>query len=126
MSLEEKFISLKDQLEGEVNLDNLHLTIYATDASVYRERPLAVCFPKNENDLEKLVLFAHKNKLPLIPRTAGTSLAGQVVGYGIIVDMSKHMTSVLEVNQKEKWVIVQPGVVRDELNTYLKDRKSVV
>ncbi len=100
-----------------------HATIiraYSTDASVYQERPLAVAIPKDENDLKQLIAFASGNGVTLIPRTAGTSLAGQVVGRGIIVDVSRHFDQVLEVNTEERWVRVQPGVIRDDLNAYLK------
>lgn len=105
--------------EGEFFQDKAKLAMYATDASAYREVPHAVCWPKSNNDLKKLIKFAEYNKLTLIPRGAGTSLAGQVVGKGIIVDFSKYFTSVLEINVKEKWVRVQPGVVLDELNMIL-------
>ena len=112
--------TLSSQLEGELKYDTLTKTLYATDASVYREVPLAVAFPKSEADIKKLILFAKANKTSLIPRTAGTSLAGQCVGNGIVVDVSKHFTQILEFNKDERWVRVQPGVVRDELNRYLK------
>jgi FAD/FMN-containing dehydrogenase/Fe-S oxidoreductase len=112
--------TLSSQLEGELKYDTLTKTLYATDASVYREVPLAVAFPKSEADIKKLILFAKENKTSLIPRTAGTSLAGQCVGNGIVVDVSKHFTQILEFNKDERWVRVQPGVVRDELNRYLK------
>ena len=112
--------SLADQLEGELFLDNTIRTLYATDASAYREMPLAVSIPKSEADIKKLIAFANENRISLIPRTAGTSLAGQVVGNGIVVDVSKNFTKILEVNQQERWVRVQPGVVRDELNMALK------
>ncbi|HSJ69171.1 MAG TPA: FAD-binding oxidoreductase, partial [Anditalea sp.] len=111
---------LATQLEGELKYDSLTKTLYATDASVYREMPLAVALPRSEADLKKLIQFARENKTSLIPRTAGTSLAGQCVGNGIVVDVSKHFTKILEFNKDEKWVRVQPGVVRDELNTFLK------
>ncbi|MBW6492675.1 MAG: FAD-binding protein [Lentimicrobium sp.] len=94
--------------------------LYATDASAYRELPAGVCRPKDEDDLKVLIDFARKMKLPLIPRTAGTSLAGQVVGNGLVVDVSKYMTQVLELNVEEHWVRVQPGVVLDELNKMLE------
>ncbi|MEQ8574650.1 MAG: FAD-binding oxidoreductase, partial [Fulvivirga sp.] len=110
---------LKSELEGELFSDEAIKHIYATDASSYRAIPLAVALPKSKNDLKKLIGFAKKYKTSLIPRTAGTSLAGQVVGNGIIVDVSKHFTQILEVNKDEKWVKVQPGVIRDELNMYL-------
>lgn len=112
--------ALASSLEGELKFDSLSKTLYATDASVYREIPLAVAFPKSEKDIQLLIAFAKKHQTSLIPRTAGTSLAGQCVGNGIVVDVSKHFTSIIEFNAEEKWVRVQPGVVRDELNRFLK------
>ena len=111
---------LASDLRGELKFDSLSKTLYATDASVYREMPLAVAFPKDESDLIKLINFADKHKTSLIPRTAGTSLAGQCVGNGIVVDVSRNFTKILEVNPEERWLRVQPGVVRDELNRFLK------
>lgn len=111
---------LKKSLKGEFYTDKFMQTIYATDASIYREMPLAVAFPKSKDDLKKLILFAIQHKISLIPRTAGTSLAGQCVGDGIIVDVSKHFTKTLNINQVEKTVSVQPGVIRDVLNIELK------
>ena len=110
---------LSSELEGEFHLDHTTRTLYATDASVYREMPLAVAFPKNEQDICKLVRFAHDTKTPLIPRTAGTSLAGQVVGTGIVVDLSRHLTRILQIDKDRKTVRAQPGVVRNELNLAL-------
>src|SRR5688500_4677451 len=94
--------------------------LYATDASAYRELPMAVAMPRTVDDIKKLIQFAREHKTSLIPRTAGTSLAGQVVGNGIVVDVSRYFTSIFELNEKEKWVRVQPGVIRDELNIFLK------
>jgi len=94
--------------------------MYATDASDYKEVPLAVVYPLHEADIRELVRFASENGISLIPRTAGTSLAGQVVGKGIVVDMSRHMTGILEINEEERWVRVEPGVVLDELNIALR------
>jgi FAD/FMN-containing dehydrogenase/Fe-S oxidoreductase len=111
---------LAKDLEGELYFDKTMRVLYATDASAYREMPLAVAIPRNIDDLRKLIAFAHTHKTSLIPRTAGTSLAGQVVGNGIVVDVSKHFTQILELNAAEKWVRVQPGVIRDELNMFLK------
>ncbi|WP_019669674.1 FAD-binding and (Fe-S)-binding domain-containing protein [Eudoraea adriatica] len=113
-------IDLKSSLAGTLQFDKLSRALYATDASVYRKIPLAVAFPKDESDIIKLVLFAKKNGIGLIPRTAGTSLAGQCVGEGIVVDVSKHMTKILKLDVEGKRVRVQPGVIRDELNQYLK------
>jgi FAD/FMN-containing dehydrogenase/Fe-S oxidoreductase len=110
---------LKEQLDGELHYDEVMRTLYATDASAYREMPMAVAIPKTEQDLFTLVNFAREQKLSIIPRTAGTSLAGQVVGHGIVVDVSVHFQEILEVNEKEHWVRVQPGVIRDDLNKHL-------
>ncbi|MEM7658736.1 MAG: FAD-linked oxidase C-terminal domain-containing protein [Bacteroidota bacterium] len=111
---------LKASLEGELYYDQLMRTLYATDASVYREMPVAVAMPKNKEDLIQLIHFAKSAHSSLIPRTAGTSLAGQCVGDGIVVDTSRHFNQILEINAEEGWVRVQPGVVRDELNHALK------
>jgi len=120
----EEFINnlkkLKTEFQGEIYYDDATRLMYATDASAYREKPLAVTFPKNKDDVKRLIRFARENKTSVIPRTAGTSLAGQVVGGGIIADVSKHMTRILELNREEKWVKVEPGVILDELNKYLK------
>ncbi|MFN2394423.1 MAG: FAD-binding and (Fe-S)-binding domain-containing protein [Bacteroidales bacterium] len=112
--------TLKRELEGDLFSDLKTRLLHATDASVYREVPLAVARPKSENDIRLLVKFAAKNNIPLVPRTAGTSLAGQVVGHGIIVDFSRYMNRILEFNAEEKWVKIQPGVILDELNAFLK------
>lgn len=116
----EKLVQLSRELRGELYLDDTMRTLYATDASAYREMPLAVAIPENTDDIKTLIRFAREHKTSLIPRTAGTSLAGQVVGNGIIVDVSRKFTSILEINTEEHWVRVQPGVIRDELNYFLK------
>ncbi|MEP1781616.1 FAD-binding oxidoreductase, partial [Reichenbachiella sp.] len=118
--MESALKGLKTELEGELYWDDMLRKLYATDASAYREMPLAVAIPKSKNDLRALITFASTNNTSLIPRTAGTSLAGQVVGGGIVVDVSKHFKNVLEVNEKDNWVNVQPGVIRDDLNRHLK------
>ena len=118
--MEEKLQVLKESLSGDLFFDTKMRLLYATDASAYREIPLAVAIPKTEADIQLLITFALENKTSLIPRTAGTSLAGQVVGNGIVVDVSKHFTQILEVNKEEQWVRVQPGVIRDELNMFLR------
>lgn len=118
--MNEKLKILRASLDGELFFDHTMRALYATDASVYRELPLAVAMPRNLDDLKQLIHFAQTEGTSLIPRTAGTSLAGQCVGAGIVVDVSKHFTEILEVNAQEGWVRVQPGVVRDELNLFLK------
>ena len=111
---------LQNSLSGELFFDAIHKNIYATDASVYRKIPLAVAFPKDIKDIQTLIAFATKNKITLIPRTAGTSLAGQCVGDGIVVDVSKHFTSILEFDEEAKTITVEPGIIRDDLNRFLK------
>ncbi|WP_346881640.1 FAD-linked oxidase C-terminal domain-containing protein [uncultured Algibacter sp.] len=118
--MKEKLQELNLSLSGDLIFDDLIKSIYATDASVYRILPLAVAYPKNNEDLKQLINFAKSNKTSLIPRTAGTSLAGQCVGEGIVVDVSKYFTSILELNESAQTITVQPGVVRDALNNYLK------
>ena len=120
MSINKELQQLSQVLHGELHYDDLHKNIYATDASVYRKIPLAVAFPKDKNDLKKLISFAAQNKVSLVPRTAGTSLAGQVVGEGIIVDTSKYFTRILAFDERNRTVRVEPGVIRDELNEFLK------
>ncbi|PWK29381.1 FAD/FMN-containing dehydrogenase [Arcicella aurantiaca] len=119
------FNILQESFAGELFFDNstthnAQKILYSTDASVYQEKPLAVAIPKDIADLKALIKFANQYRVTLIPRSAGTSLAGQVVGKGIVVDISKHFTEVIEINQEERWVRVQPGVIRDDLNVILK------
>ncbi len=118
--MKEQLKKLAQELEGDLFFDKMIRTLYATDASSYREMPLAVAIPKTKEDLSKLIVFAAANNTSLIPRTAGTSLAGQVVGNGIIVDVSKHFNQIVELNKAAGWVRVQPGVIRDELNLFLQ------
>ena len=115
-----KLEEIGNKLSGSLVYDDLHKALYATDASVYRKIPLAVAYPKDEKDLQILIEFATSNHVTLIPRTAGTSLAGQCVGEGIIVDVSKHFTKILAFDELNKTITVEPGVVRDELNLFLK------
>ncbi len=112
--------SLSALIDGDVLTDLSRRLMYATDASAYRELPLAVCRPRHENDIAELIKFAVRNKITLIPRAAGTSLAGQVVGRGLVVDISRYMTQILEVNEEENWIRVQPGVILDDMNKQLK------
>ena len=100
--------------------DAMHRIAYATDASIYREMPLGVAYPHNADDIRALLDEARRRHTHLIPRAAGTSIAGQVVGSGIVVDISRYMNRILEINAAERWVRVEPGVVRDELNIALK------
>ncbi|TAJ12974.1 FAD-binding oxidoreductase [Marinilabiliaceae bacterium JC017] len=114
------FDELKSRIKGDLFLDETSKLLYATDASAYFEKPLGVVRPRDARDVEMIIRFANKYKIPLIPRTAGTSLAGQVVGNGLVVDTGRYMNKILELNQEQRWVRVEPGVVLDELNQYLE------
>ena len=103
----------------KIHTDPLHRMAYATDASAYREMPVGVAFPESADDVRQLLRQARAQKTHLIPRAAGTSIAGQVVGKGIVVDI-KGWNKILEINAEERWARIQPGVVRDELNLALK------
>jgi FAD/FMN-containing dehydrogenase/Fe-S oxidoreductase len=114
------FKKIIENFSGDFYTDPLQLAIYATDASVYRIYPKAVAIPKTVDDIKQLIKLAQNEQLSLIPRAAGTSLAGQVVGDGIVVDTSKYFDKIVDFNEAAQTVKVQPGVIRDELNTFLK------
>lgn len=118
-TLAKQLRELNQRLIGSVHSDTLHQQLFATDASVYRQLPIAVAFPKTISDLKKIISFCNTHQIGIIPRTAGTSLAGQCVGPGMVVDVSKHFTKIIDLDLKQKRVTVQPGVIRDDLNKYL-------
>jgi len=111
---------LKLNIKGEVLEDDLSLGLYSTDASVYQIKPIVVVLPKNEEDVVTAIRIAADHKVSILPRGAGTSLAGQTVGHSMILDFSKYLNQILEINVEEKWVRVQPGMARDDLNNVLK------
>ncbi len=113
------FRQLGSRLAGELFHDDMMRRLYATDASEYQEMPVAVAFPATESDVREIILFAGRHNLGIIPRTAGTSLAGQVVGDGLVVDLSRHFNAILGIDKPGRRVRVQPGVVRNELNLEL-------
>lgn len=119
--MDQEFKSFRKIFDGELFTDSLHTSIYATDASVYRKIPLAVAYPKTPGAIQELIAFARKINTSLIPRTAGTSLAGQCVGNGIVVDVSKYFSKILHFDKEKQIVTVEPGVIRDELNKFLKE-----
>jgi FAD/FMN-containing dehydrogenase/Fe-S oxidoreductase len=110
---------LAARLPGRLLRDDVARTIYATDASEYQERPLAVALPETEADVRELILFAARHRVGIIPRAAGTSLAGQVVGGGIVVDAGRHLNRIVALDAARRRVRVQPGVVRNDLNRFL-------
>ncbi len=107
------------RISGEIVTGAMMRRLYSTDASEYQEMPAAVAFPKSDADVREIVVFAKRHRLGIIPRTAGTSLAGQVVGGGLVVDLSRHFNKILEINPATRRARVQPGVVRNELNLEL-------
>ena len=111
---------LAGRLQGELHHDHGMRVLYATDASEYQEMPLAVALPKSEADVRELLAFATEQGVGLVPRGAGTSLAGQVVGNGIVVDLGRHLHRILGYEAAHHSVRVQPGVVRNDLNVFLK------
>lgn len=111
--------ALQNDILGDVLSDDLSLGMYSTDASIYQIKPIAIVLPKNEKDVKAAMKLAYDNEITILPRGAGTSLAGQTVGESIILDFSKYMNTILEINEQEKWVRVQPGMARDDLNAVL-------
>ncbi|MCH2203321.1 MAG: anaerobic glycerol-3-phosphate dehydrogenase subunit C [Fuerstiella sp.] len=112
------FEELPDLLEGEICTDPVTTALYSTDASLHQIEPVAVAFPQSAADVETLAIWASDNSVPLIPRGAGTGLAGGALGRGIVIDFSRHMTRVLEVGSHS--VRVQPGVIHADLNALLR------
>ncbi len=111
---------LRRETTGEVRFDRVSRTLYSTDASIYEIEPLGVVIPKSVDDLQAAVEIAYRHGVPLIARGGGTSIVGNSIGAGIVVDCSKYLNRVLEVNPEESWVRVQPGVVLDQLNAHLR------
>ncbi|MBI2359170.1 MAG: FAD-binding protein [Deltaproteobacteria bacterium] len=112
--------ALKKRVEGEVRFDRYTRLLYATDASMYEIEPIGVVVPRHKGDVQAAIEVANRFGAPILPRGGGTSLAGQTVGHAIVLDFSKHMNRVLEVNEEELWCRVQPGLVQDELNAYVR------
>jgi FAD/FMN-containing dehydrogenase len=111
---------LQHQVTGDLRTDEFSRLLYSTDASIYQVMPHAVLIPKTMDDVAAAVACAAQYKIPLVARTGGSSLAGQTVNEALIIDFSKHLNKVIEVNEAEQWVRVQPGIVLDELNIHLR------
>jgi FAD/FMN-containing dehydrogenase len=114
------FNDLKKRTTGDVRTDSYSRVLYSTDASNYRVMPHGVLIPKTVDDIQAAMELAAQYQMPLLPRAAGSSLAGQAVNEALVIDVTRHLDQVLEVNAEEQWVRVQPGVVLDELNAQLK------
>ena len=113
--------ALRERLRGDVYADDVARGIYATDASNYQMTPLAVAAPRDRDDARAAVALAAEHGVPILPRGGGTSLAGQTVGAALVLDFSKHMNRLLELDAGQRWARVEPGLVRDELNARLAE-----
>jgi FAD/FMN-containing dehydrogenase/Fe-S oxidoreductase len=111
---------LRKRIGGEVRFDEMSKVLYSTDASIYEIEPLGVVIPRTTDDVLAAVEVCGRHGISILPRGAGTSLCGQAIGRAVILDTSKYLNRVLEVNAGERWARVQPGVVLDELNAQLR------
>ncbi|MDN5216051.1 FAD-linked oxidase C-terminal domain-containing protein [Fulvivirgaceae bacterium BMA12] len=112
--------ALSDRIKGEVLSDEYALGMYATDASIYQIKPQVVVLPLDNEDVKAAMDLAREHQVSILPRGGGTSLAGQTVGASMVLDFSKHMNEIIEINAEERWVRVQPGMARDDLNALLE------
>ena len=116
---EELAQALRQRVSGEVRFDAFSRVLYSTDASIYQMEPVGVVIPRTADDVLAVMEVARESNVPVLPRAGGTSLAGQTVNHAIVMDFSKYMNQVLEVNAEESWVRVQPGIILDQLNRQL-------
>ena len=112
--------ALRSRISGEVRFDRASRLMYSTDASIYEIEPIGVVLPRTHEDVFAVMEIARDFKVPVLPRGAGTSLAGQTVGEAVVIDMSKYLNRVLEVNKEERWALVEPGVVQEQFNLHLR------
>jgi FAD/FMN-containing dehydrogenase/Fe-S oxidoreductase len=111
---------LRQVIEGEVRFDSYSRSLYSTDASMYQIEPIGVVIPRHQGDVVATVDIARRHQVPVLPRGGGTSLAGQTVGHAVVMDFSKYLNQILEVNTDAGWARVQPGVIQDEFNAHLR------
>ncbi|MDO8678361.1 MAG: FAD-binding and (Fe-S)-binding domain-containing protein, partial [Acidobacteriota bacterium] len=111
---------LEEAVDGEVRFDKVSRALYSTDASVYQIEPLGVVIPRSAEAVVRAVEIAARHEVPITPRGGGTSQAGQSIGAGLVLDTSKHLNRVLEIDPGERWARVEPGVVLDDLNALLR------
>ena len=112
--------ALRRRVEGDVRFDPYSRLLYSTDASMYQMEPIGVVIPRHADDVQAVIEVANQQGVPLLPRGGGTSLTGQTVNRAVVLDFSRHMAGVLEVNREELWARVQPGLVQDELNHHVR------
>ncbi|MEC8628277.1 MAG: FAD-binding oxidoreductase, partial [Bacteroidota bacterium] len=114
-------IAINNGFKGHIEVSEMYRAAYATDASVYRELPLGVAYPRSQEDLVALMHWANQESKSLIPRGGGTSLAGQCVGNGLVIDTSRYMNRIHSIDKEKGMAIVEPGVIRDVLNRELAE-----
>lgn len=114
--------NLESELEGEVRFDSISKSVYSVDASIYEVEPICIVLPKNKSDILKAIKIAAKHEVPIIARGAGTGIVGGCIGKGMIIDTSKYLNNILQINFEEEYAIVEPGVVQDQLNEALSNR----
>ena len=111
---------LQRSIQGDLRTDEYSRILYSTDASIYQVKPHGVLVPKTAADVHAAIELAAKYQAPILPRTAGSSLAGQAINEALVIDFTRHLDQILEINQEEQWVRVQPGIVLDQLNLDLR------
>src|SRR3990170_3569891 len=116
---EELAQALRKRVSGEVRFDAVSRVLYSTDASIYQMEPVGVVIPRSVDDVLAVVELARDTGVPVLPRGGGTGLAGQTVNHAIVVEFSKYLNQVLEVNREEHWARVQPGIVLEQLNKHV-------
>src|SRR5690348_4436733 len=114
--LEQLANSLKGQIDGDLYLDTHHPALYSTDASLYQIQPLAVVAPRSRDDVLVSLQAAREHRVPLVARGSGTSLSGQSIGAGIVLDFSKYLNRIIELDPRDQTARVEPGVVLEQLN----------
>jgi len=116
---------LKTSISGEVRFSDGDCALYATDASNYRQEPIGVVLPKNENDITETVRLCNKYEIPLLPRGGGTSLAGQCCNEAVVMDMTKYYNKILDLDENNRLVSVQAGTVLDKMRGYTKEQADL-
>src|ERR687885_362983 len=116
---------LRERVRGEVRFDAGTRAIYAHDSSNYRQVPFGVVIPEDEEDVVEAVKVCHSHGAPILPRGTGTSLSGETTNVAVIIDTSKYMREILEVNPDEGYAWVQPGVIRDQLSDMTQERYNM-
>jgi FAD/FMN-containing dehydrogenase/Fe-S oxidoreductase len=111
---------LKSSITGEVKTDPITRVLYSTDASIHKIKPMGVVFPRNVDELISIVKLSKEYNIPLVPRGSGSSLAGQAVGSGLIIDCSRYINRLVDINREERTAVVEPGLILDDLNREAK------